>query len=125
MPLTQRAREDLFDAGSSVPRRVQRRRERGWRMPPNSVYVGRGSRWGNPFVIGRDGDRAEVVHKYRRWLWRAIQADPGMADADAFQAGIGAEAVEDTTVTGIATSPDPGFRRVRRLPRRWRVCHPT
>lgn len=21
-------------------------------MPPNTVYVGRGSRWGNPFVVG-------------------------------------------------------------------------
>lgn len=22
-------------------------------MPPNTVYVGRGSRWGNPFVVGQ------------------------------------------------------------------------
>lgn len=33
-----------------------------------SVYVGRPSRWGNPFVIGPDGDRAQVVEKYRIWL---------------------------------------------------------
>jgi len=32
------------------------------------VYIGRPSRWGNPFVIGRDGDRAEVVRKYREWI---------------------------------------------------------
>lgn len=32
------------------------------------VYIGRPSKWGNPFVIGRDGDRDEVVEKYRRWL---------------------------------------------------------
>ena len=28
------------------------------------VYVGRPSPWGNPFVIGRDGTREEVVAKY-------------------------------------------------------------
>ena len=37
-----------------------------------SIYIGRGSAWGNPFVIGEDGDRAEVIEKYRRyayWKW--------------------------------------------------------
>jgi len=34
------------------PVRVQRRRVKGWRIPPNTVYVGRGSRWGNPCAIG-------------------------------------------------------------------------
>jgi hypothetical protein len=32
------------------------------------VYIGRPSSWGNPFKIGRDGDRAEVLEKYRTWL---------------------------------------------------------
>lgn len=32
------------------------------------VYIGRPGKWGNPFVIGRDGDRAEVVKKYHRWV---------------------------------------------------------
>lgn len=35
---------------------------------PGAVYVGRGSKWGNPFVIGRDGDRATVIARYERWL---------------------------------------------------------
>ncbi|HEY4779574.1 MAG TPA: DUF4326 domain-containing protein, partial [Solirubrobacterales bacterium] len=46
------------------------------------VYIGRGDdprsgepgRWGNPFRIGRDGSRSEVIAKYRRWLWAEIQA---------------------------------------------------
>ena len=29
------------------------------------VYIGRGSAWGNPYVIGKDGDRAVVIEKYR------------------------------------------------------------
>ena len=32
------------------------------------VYVGRPSKWGNPFQIGRDGTRAEVVQKYRQFI---------------------------------------------------------
>jgi Domain of unknown function (DUF4326) len=32
------------------------------------VYVGRPSKWGNPFVIGRDGMRSEVIARYERWL---------------------------------------------------------
>jgi hypothetical protein len=34
----------------------------------NDVYVGRPGKWGNPFKIGRDGDRAEVMAKYRKWI---------------------------------------------------------
>jgi len=31
------------------------------------VYIGHGTIWGNPFVIGRDGTRKEVIDKYRRY----------------------------------------------------------
>jgi hypothetical protein len=31
------------------PRRIQRRRAKGWRMPAGAVYVGRRSKWGNPY----------------------------------------------------------------------------
>ena len=34
-----------------IPKRIQRKRTKGWRMPEGAVYVGRGSRWGNPFQI--------------------------------------------------------------------------
>ncbi len=37
-------------------------------VPAGAVYIGRGSKWGNPFRIGPDGDRAAVVAKYARWL---------------------------------------------------------
>lgn len=32
------------------------------------VYIGRPSKWGNPFVIGKDGTRDEVISKYRAWV---------------------------------------------------------
>lgn len=34
-----------------MPERIQRRREKGWRMPEGAIYVGRPSRWGNPFTV--------------------------------------------------------------------------
>jgi len=34
----------------------------------HDVYIGRPSKWGNPFAIGRDGDRDEVIVKYEAWL---------------------------------------------------------
>lgn len=34
----------------------------------SGVYVGRPTAFGNPFVIGRDGDRATVIEKYEAWL---------------------------------------------------------
>ncbi|NKS56183.1 DUF4326 domain-containing protein [Rhodococcus hoagii] len=35
-----------------MPKRIQRQRTKGWRMPDGAVYVGRGSRYGNPFTLG-------------------------------------------------------------------------
>ena len=34
-------------------------------IPSGAVYCGRGSPYGNPFVIGKDGDRPTVCHKFR------------------------------------------------------------
>jgi Domain of unknown function (DUF4326) len=34
------------------PSRIQRKRAKGWKMPPNTVYVGRPTKWGNAFRLG-------------------------------------------------------------------------
>lgn len=34
----------------------------------HSVFIGRPSKYGNPFIIGRDGTREEVISKYKEWL---------------------------------------------------------
>ena len=39
------------------PERIQRKRTKGWRMPENTIYVGRGSQWGNPYKPGAGVDR--------------------------------------------------------------------
>jgi hypothetical protein len=36
----------------SGPKRIQRKRTKGWRMPDGAVYVGRPTKWGNPARIG-------------------------------------------------------------------------
>lgn len=38
------------------------------------VKIDRSSKWGNPFIIGRDGNREQVIEKYRVWLWEQIKA---------------------------------------------------
>lgn len=32
------------------------------------VYIGRPSKWGNPFVIGKDGSRKQVIELYREYI---------------------------------------------------------
>jgi len=59
----------------SVPKRIQRKRTKGWRMPEGAVYVGRPTQWGNPFKAG-DTDpvhgcpmlRGEAVAAFIEWL---------------------------------------------------------
>lgn len=41
------------------PRRIQRKRTKGWRMPLGAVYVGRPTVWGNPF------SGSSAVERYR------------------------------------------------------------
>jgi hypothetical protein len=58
-----------------LPERIQRKRTRGWRMPEGAIYVGRPSKWGNPFHggISRQAD----VDLFVDFLRRAPQQDTG------------------------------------------------
>jgi hypothetical protein len=44
--------------------KVLNARKVGKRSSATQLYIGRPRKWGNPFVIGRDGSRADVVAKY-------------------------------------------------------------
>lgn len=44
------------------------------KIPADAVYVGRPSKWGNPFKIGVDGNREEVISEYKQWLMSVEQA---------------------------------------------------
>lgn len=39
----------------AYPQRIQRKRTKGWRMPAGAIYVGRPTKWGNLWSIGKDG----------------------------------------------------------------------
>jgi len=60
---------DMSMAGDvgGEPKRIQRRRAKGWRKPKGAVYVGRGSPWGNPFVTGKHGT-ARACKRLYRWM---------------------------------------------------------
>lgn len=34
----------------------------------DDVFIGRPGKWGNPFVIGRDGTREDVIRKFEGWI---------------------------------------------------------
>ena len=57
--------------------RVLNMRKHG--TPDGAVYVGRPSKWGNPFLEGVDGTRREVILKFRRWV---VQQDRLIAALD-------------------------------------------
>lgn len=74
-------------AEQAAPRRIQRQRTKGWRMPPNTVYVGRPTTWGNPWTAdaywdaGYSGDaavaRKACVEMFRAWLTRTCSSWSG------------------------------------------------
>lgn len=43
------------------PVRVQLRRTKGWRMPPNTVKVDRSTKWGNPYPVGNGRTPEQAV----------------------------------------------------------------
>ncbi|MGK5737300.1 DUF4326 domain-containing protein [Micromonospora sp. URMC 103] len=56
-----------------MPKRIQRQRTKGWRMPENTVYVGRPSRWGNAYrlrnaPLDHPNPHQWLVDAHRSWL---------------------------------------------------------
>ena len=47
-----------------LPQRLQRRRTKGWRKPPNTVCIGRPGPWGNPFKVPKGSDPAPYVAQF-------------------------------------------------------------
>lgn len=60
-----------------MPKRIQRQRTKGWKMPAGAVYVGRPTKWGNPWTkkkaLAADLFKPECVvqvcvNEFRAWL---------------------------------------------------------
>lgn len=53
-----------------TPRRIRRRRTKGWKTPPNTVYVGRPTMFGNPFIVGVNAASAAGAKAAFGWFVR-------------------------------------------------------
>jgi len=47
-----------------MPKVLNKHRDKN-NIPPGAEYVGRPTKWGNPWVIGADGSREQVIQMYR------------------------------------------------------------
>ena len=73
-----------------MPKRIQRKRTKGWKMPPDTIYVGRPSVFGNTFggshwvdlatgdVVEEGSPNAlpESLRAYREWVLSGIENRP-------------------------------------------------
>lgn len=50
-----------------TPKRIQRRRVKGWRMPAGAIFVGRPTRWGNHIPVGDYGS-SPSARRTAHWL---------------------------------------------------------
>ena len=57
----------------TTPVRIQRKRTKGWRMPENTVYVGRPTMWGNPIAVTETCPAEKAASIYRNILKRWSQ----------------------------------------------------
>lgn len=67
-----------------MPRRIQLRRSKGWRMPTNTVKVDRSTRWGNPFRAGPEVSPEAATKLFEKWIRGDL--DPPLA-TDALRPG--------------------------------------
>ena len=67
------------------PKRIQLRRTKGWKLPPNTVVVSRPSKWGNPYVVGKDGNTISCLFQYHILLCSVMANDENKVMRDAAQ----------------------------------------
>jgi len=71
-----------------MPKRIQRRRTKGWRMPDGAIFVGRSTMWGNPYrtgdydpmMFGRLIGQGDVVRMFEWYAADRLQKEPRWLD---------------------------------------------
>ena len=66
----------------TTPKRIQRKRTRGWKMPERAIYVGRPTRWGNPYSASGETTTAAAVQMYRSMIDRHANGTRSCSDSD-------------------------------------------
>lgn len=64
----------------SEPKRIQRKRTKGWRMPPNTISVTRPGRYGNPYSLA-DYDMEDSLKFCREYFEGQLKDDPTFFDS--------------------------------------------
>jgi hypothetical protein len=75
--LRARVQSGGYGVKASTPKRIQRKRTKGWRMPAGAIYVGRPTVYGNPYRVGpREATegRHRAIHLYR-WSLEVLRRD--------------------------------------------------
>ena len=44
--------------------------------PEGAIYIGRPSKWKNPYKIGKDGSRSEVIDKFEKYATLKLENEP-------------------------------------------------
>lgn len=81
------------ETGEIVPQRIQLRRTKGWRLPLHAKSVARPTKWGNPFVVWRNGEwYADTYDAGRKCMGWAIKCADNLTArtfaANAYRAAI-------------------------------------
>lgn len=81
------------------PIRIQRKRVKGFKLPPNTVSVTRGTKFGNPFIIGvHVANNHEAVEYFEAWInsWAMPyrKGAPMVSSLDGFEAGLLKEVIK-------------------------------
>lgn len=73
------AKPQPTEGSNESPRRVQRKRIKGWRMPDNTVVVDRTSGFGNPFPVTKGTatcmGKKEIIYVVGTWSGPAMWVD--------------------------------------------------
>lgn len=99
------------------PLRIQRKRSKGWKMPEGAVYVGRPTKWGNPFA---HDDPAYAVKAFTLYLREALHMRGRPFGWHCPSKWIGREDLPAEVLIGEAYSE--GRNNGRDLPLLWRTC---
>ena len=58
-----------------MPKRIQRKRTKGWKMPAGAVYVGRPTKWGNEWTMSDARAWGIPVEQRQGWLAKKYRLD--------------------------------------------------
>lgn len=96
-----------------TPERIQRKRTKGYRMPPNTVSVTRPGKWGNPFPADNDG---VMLHALSMGLDGEDPTDRATAAVDIFRIWLTGGKVNELVGLMLPTGfgPAPKLRIIQR-----------